>query len=176
MWHMKTQEDYKKFIRDVQDFPTKGVVFRDISPLLADRDAFFEASTKMAISLPIPQYYVGLDARGFLFASAMAVGYSGVVMCRKQGKLPGSCVSQTYSLEYGASALEMQRGVIPEGSSVIIVDDVLATGGTALCAVNLCRSLGLKVIGASFLIEVSSLGGKSVLEDEGVEVYTLLTY
>ena len=162
----------------IEDFPKKGVSFRDISPLLADSEQMKEAIFWMTKLNASPDYYIGLDARGFIFAGAMTLltCNAGVLMCRKQGKLPGNCVKEKYSLEYREDVLELQKDVVEEGARVIIVDDVLATGGSALCAANLCKKAGLEVVGITVLMELSELGGRTVLEKEGYKVESLLKY
>ena len=124
---------YKDYVIEVPDFPIQGVNFKDISPLLADQETFRSAIVEMGDLVgKVPDYWIGIDARGFIFASALAVYFGGgVVMCRKKGKLPPPVISESYDLEYGTSTLEMKGG----SGTAVIVDDVLATGGT-LRAVN----------------------------------------
>ena len=142
---------YKRFIKEVPDFPIKGVNFKDISPLLADQQAFISAVTDMGRRVRNPDYWVGIDSRGYIFASALALHFGGGVICaRKEGKTPGEFVSKTYDLEYGTATLELQPG---EGE-VVIVDDVLATGGTLQAANDLAEGAGYKVVGNLVLVDL----------------------
>lgn len=157
--------DLKQYIGATPDFPKKGVLFRDIQPLLANPKAFVE--TVDALSAPwkgMIDVVVGLDARGFLFAGAIAAKLGvPLVMARKKGKLPGETISVEYELEYGSASLEMGLGLIPPGAQVLIVDDLLATGGTAEAACRLVEKCGGAVVGCSFVIELLGLGGKEKL-------------
>ena len=142
---------YKKFVKEVQDFPIKGVNFKDISPLLSDQQMFLSAIVDMGKRVRLPDYWVGIDARGFIFASALSIIFGGgVLMCRKRGKLPGPTVSYKYKTEYSTDELEMKSG----NGKVIIVDDVLATGGTLQTVNNLCRAAGYLVIDKLVLIDL----------------------
>jgi adenine phosphoribosyltransferase len=142
---------YKRFIKEVSDFPIRGVNFKDISPLLADQQAFVSAVTDMGRRVRNPNYWIGIDSRGYIFASALALHFGGGVICaRKEGKTPGEFVSKTYDLEYGTATLELQPG---EGE-VVIVDDVLATGGTLQAANDLAEGAGYKVVGNLVLVDL----------------------
>jgi len=143
---------YKNYITEVPDFPIQGVSFKDISPLLADQETFRSAIAEMGDLVgKIPDYWIGIDARGFLFASALATYFGGgVVLCRKKGKLPPPVVSESYTLEYGASTLEMKGG----HGTAVIVDDVLATGGTLLCTNKLAKRAGYDVKDNLVLIDL----------------------
>ena len=142
---------YKRFIKEVPDFPIRGVNFKDISPLLADQQAFISAVTDMGRRVRNPNYWVGIDSRGYIFASALALHFGGGVICaRKEGKTPGEFVSKTYDLEYGTATLELQPG---EGE-VVIVDDVYATGGTMNAAEDLCKLSGYEVIGSVCFLNI----------------------
>ena len=142
---------YKRFIKEVPDFPIRGVNFKDISPLLADQQAFISAVTDMGRRVRNPNYWIGIDSRGYIFASALALHFGGGVICaRKEGKTPGEFVSKTYDLEYGTATLELQPG---EGE-VVIVDDVLATGGTLQAANELAEGAGYKVVGNLVLVDL----------------------
>ena len=146
---------YKEYIKDVPDFPKEGISFKDISPLLSDREIFKSVINKMAYSVTDPpDYWVGIDARGFIFASAISmVRGGGMVMCRKVGKLPPPTESYSYQLEYGEDTLEIQPG----NGSVVIVDDVYATGGTMEAVEKLCEKAGYKVIDKLCLIDLQYL-------------------
>jgi adenine phosphoribosyltransferase len=145
--------NFKDYIREIPDFPKPGVSFKDISPLLKST-WFHYAINLMAGIVEAPDYWVGIDSRGFIFASAIAstVG-GGLVMCRKQGKLPPPIVSQSYSLEYGEDTLEIQPGI----GKVVIVDDVFATGGTMNVAEQLCIKAGYDVVDKLVLIDLKYL-------------------
>ncbi len=160
--------DLKKFIRSVPDFPIAGILFRDISPLLADADAFDFALNAMAKewSGKGVTKVAGFDARGFVFGSPLARQMKlPFVMLRKPGKLPGKTLSVSYGLEYGTDVLEMGIGAVSAGDSVLLVDDLLATGGTALAGAHLVEKAGGKVAGYAFAIELDGLGGKEKLAD-----------
>ena len=145
-------DGYKKFIKEYPNFPINGVNFKDISPLLADQQMFLEVIVDMGRRVRNPDYWVGIDSRGYLFSSALATQFGGGVVCaRKEGKTPGEFVSKTYDLEYGTATLELQPG---EGE-VVIVDDVLATGGTLQAANELAEGAGYKVVGNLVLVDLN---------------------
>jgi len=144
-------DGYKRFIREYPNFPVDGVNFKDISPLLADQQMFLEVIVDMGRRVRNPDYWVGIDSRGYLFSSSLATQFGGGVICaRKEGKTPGEFVSKTYDLEYGTATLELQPG---EGE-VVIVDDVLATGGTLQAANDLAEGAGYKVVGNLVLVDL----------------------
>ena len=158
--------DLRAFVRDVPDFPTPGILFRDITPLLADPAAF--AAAVEAMSEPFrssaAEKVVGIEARGFMFGAAIARALGlGFVHARKPGKLPGATERVSYGLEYGSDGLEIHTDALSRGQRVLIVDDVLATGGTAAAASELVERLGARVAALSFLIELAALGGRSRL-------------
>ena len=164
--------DLTAHIRPIPDFPKPGILFRDITPLLADAAAFAEAIGRMAE----PWRGAGLDAiaaveaRGFLFAGPLALALDvGVVPVRKPGKLPADTIAHEYELEYGRDRLEMHSGVLRPGSRVLVVDDVLATGGTAAACMRLIEAGGGEVVGAAFLVEIEPLGGRERLAPHRVE-------
>jgi adenine phosphoribosyltransferase len=165
----KTLEDY---VLAVPDFPKEGVLFRDMSPLLAEPEAFRELVGRLSheIKRADTSKVVGLESRGFLFgiAVAQALGLP-FVTARKAGKLPGETVSIGYALEYGEQKLELQRESIKPGERVAIIDDLLATGGTAHAAAQLIQELGGSVSGFFFAIELESLGGRARLSGATVE-------
>ena len=145
-------DGYKKFIKEYPNFPVDGVNFKDISPLLADQQMFLEVIVDMGRRVRNPDYWVGIDSRGYLFSSALATQFGGGVVCaRKEGKTPGEFVSKTYDLEYGTATLELQPG---EGE-VVIVDDVLATGGTLQATNDLAEGAGYKVVGNLVLVDLN---------------------
>ncbi len=159
-------ERLRSAIRDVEDFPKKGIVFKDITPILAD-GALFRGSIdlllKMSAEKPIDKV-VGIDARGFIFGAAAAdrIG-AGFVPIRKKGKLPWKCVEQSYALEYGEACVEIHQDAVRPGERVLVIDDLLATGGTAAAALKLLTGLGADVVEIAFLIELSFLKGREKL-------------
>lgn len=167
----------KSIIRDVPDFPKPGIVFKDITPLLADHKAFSELIGAFAAAYRGAGVtkVLGIEARGFLLAApiAMALG-AGIVPVRKKGKLPYKRVSASYALEYGTDTLEMHEDAVKPGEKVLVVDDVLATGGTAAAVCEMVDKLGGKVAGVAMLIELGFLNGRQKLA--GRDVYSLIKY
>jgi adenine phosphoribosyltransferase len=172
-------------IRVVPDFPKPGILFRDVTPLIGDRLGLaitIDKLTKAAGPL-YPSMIVGIESRGFIFGAPLAHGLkTGFAPARKPGKLPYKSTRQDYSLEYGTGTLEMHDDAVA-GHDVLIVDDLLATGGTARAAANLCEHLGARVVGFLFVIELQALGGRGLLEGYGwscmavpAPVVSLLTY
>ncbi len=160
-------------IRDVPDFPSPGVMFRDITPALADGAALTTIATELAALVGVADVVVGVEARGFLIGAAVAVvAGTGVVPVRKAGKLPRVAAARTYELEYGTATLELPADTVGAGSRVFVVDDVLATGGTAAAACALLSDVGAEVEGVGFLLELAALGGRDRLA--GVPVHALL--
>ena len=159
--------DLRSFIRDVPDFPSPGILFRDITPLLASPAAFEEAVSAMTrpFQHDPPEKVLGIEARGFMFGAAMARQLGvGFVPVRKPGKLPRKTFRVSYGLEYGQDSLEIHADACRAGETVLIVDDVLATGGTARAAGELADRLGAQVAGMVFFIELEGLMGRSRLE------------
>ena len=168
--------DYKQFIADVPDFPKPGILFKDIMPLFANPPAFRSVVYTMA------DYWkrdidgvVALDARGFLFGAPLALEL-GIPFApvRKSGKLPGKVHSIDYGLEYGTDKVDIQENAFPKGSRILIVDDVLATGGTAKAAAELVERIGCRVAGFAFLIELADLGGREKIS--AYHIQSLVTY
>lgn len=169
--------DLQRLIRDVPDFPAAGVVFKDITPLLADGPALRRCLD--ALAAPFAGCGVtkvlGVEARGFILATPVAASYgAGFVPVRKAGKLPWEVEQQEYALEYGTDRLEIHRDAVRPGEKVVIVDDVMATGGTAAAAARLVERLGGEVVGFSFLIELAFLHGRAAIA--GHEAAAVLTY
>lgn len=165
---MTSSEDLKKYVRDVPDYPQKGIIFRDITPLLGEKNIFREVVDLMSKSWVAnpPDLVAAVEARGFIPGAAMAVKLgAGFVPIRKTGKLPWMTVMESYELEYGTDQLEVHSDAVQPGQKVLIVDDVLATGGTASAAVRLVRKLGADVVGVEVLIELSYLEGRKRLTD-----------
>lgn len=164
-------------IRVIPDFPKPGIVFKDITPLLADPKTFSESCQEIADLAEQVDYLAGIEARGFIFAAAAAsISKKGFIPIRKLGKLPGETISQSYDLEYGQATLEIHANIIPAGRKVLIVDDVLATGGTAIAAIDLILQARLIPVGACFLIEIAGLGGRSRINQAhgGLQISTIL--
>lgn len=164
---MTTPEQLKQFIRDVPDYPQQGIIFRDITPLLGDKKIFAEVVELMSRTWVDvkPDLIAAIEARGFIPGAAMAVHLgAGFVPIRKTGKLPWRTILETYELEYGTDQLEVHADSVKPGQKVLIVDDVLATGGTASAAVRLMRKLGADVVGVQVLIELGYLGGRGRLD------------
>ncbi|HPR63611.1 MAG TPA: adenine phosphoribosyltransferase [Thermoanaerobaculia bacterium] len=167
----------EKYIRDVPDFPKEGILFKDITPLLNDLYAFTTAVEAMADVARKwkAEKIVGIESRGFIFGSAVAYNLGiGFVPVRKPGKLPFTTIQETYSLEYGTDALEMHTDAFRKGERAVIIDDLLATGGTARAAFRLAESGGAEVMGAIFLVELAFLNGRDALK--GKRVHTFISY
>ena len=164
-------------VRDIPDFPEPGIVFKDITPVLADHEAFGELIAALADAyrqLPIDRV-AGIEARGFTLAAPVALQLgAGFVPLRKPGKLPWTTINQAYNLEYGTDALEMHVDGIGAGEQVLIVDDVIATGGTAAAAVNLIERVGGKIAGLAVFIELGFLNGRAAID--GVPFHALIRY
>lgn len=169
--------DLKEKIREIPDWPEKGINFKDITPLLQDKKAFRIAIDKMADPYlkEKPDIIVGIDARGFILSAAIAYKLgTGLSIIRKKGKLPHKTVSQDYTLEYATNTIEMHEDAIKKGDKVLIVDDVLATGGTMQATAEIIELLGGKIIGIDFLIELDFLKGRDKLRD--YKINSLLHY
>ena len=167
----------RELIRDVADYPQPGVLFKDISPLLADHVAFAGAVDAIVAhhGRGTIDKVVGIEARGFIVAAPVAYHFgAGFVPMRKQGKLPAPTFSASYALEYGEAVLEVHQDALEKGERVLIVDDVLATGGTVASAASLVARAGAVVAGVSVLLELAALGGRERLAD--LDVHALLTY
>ena len=164
-------------VRDIVDFPEKGIVFRDITTAVKDPKAL-----KFMIDFLTEQfedkkidYVAGVESRGFVFGSALAYNLgAGFIMVRKPGKLPADVISQEYSLEYGTDKIEIHADAVEPGKNVLVIDDLLATGGTVDAACKLLKKAGANVVGAGFIIELSDLGGREKLKD--IEVTSMIQY
>jgi adenine phosphoribosyltransferase len=169
--------DLRTKIREVPDFPTPGVDFKDITPLLADAAALKQTVAELAewVKAKQPDLVLGAEARGFILGAAIAEAAGvGFVPARRPGKLPPETVSASYVLEYGENSLELHPDLIPRGSKVVIHDDVLATGGTVEAICKLVTQLGAEVVGACFIIELGFLGGRERLN--GTDLHALIKY
>jgi adenine phosphoribosyltransferase len=169
------------FIRDVADFPEPGIVFKDITPLLADPGAFakvvdeFSSLASSSAIGPVDKI-VGIEARGFILAAPVAVALGvGFVPVRKEGKLPGATLQGSYALEYGEATIEVVTDAFAPGDRVLVIDDVLATGGTAVATIDLVRLAGADVVGMAVLLELSFLAGRSRVAAGGDDVHALIT-
>ncbi|HEX9712710.1 MAG TPA: adenine phosphoribosyltransferase [Actinomycetota bacterium] len=175
---MRSPEDLlRSRVRDVPDFPKPGIVFKDITPLLADPVAMSTAIDEIVVGLRrgTIDKVVGVEARGFIIAAPVAYHMAaGFVPVRKRGKLPWETRAESYTLEYGEETLEIHEDAIVPGERVAIVDDVLATGGTALATARLVEALGGRVVGLAFVIELASLNGREQLD--GYDFFSLLRY
>lgn len=170
--------DLKALIRTIPDFPTQGIQFRDITTLLLDSDGFAQTIERMTAMVDGPiDAVAAIEARGFVFGAAIAreIG-AGIVLVRKRGKLPGGTVSVDYALEYGSDSLEMHDDAIPQGARVLVVDDLIATGGTVLAAVKLLRGAGAEVGQSLFVIDLPDLGGSAKLREAGVSSDSLFEF
>jgi adenine phosphoribosyltransferase len=168
--------DLKEHIRGIPDFPKPGILFYDISTLLAHPKAWHSAVEQLGemIAPYKPDLLVGIESRGFLTAAPLALHLgTGFVMVRKKGKLPGDCVSYTYDLEYGSDTIEIQADAIQPGQRVVVLDDLLATGGTLEATVELIRKVGGEVACAACIIELTALKGREKVE---VPIHTLVSY
>jgi adenine phosphoribosyltransferase len=174
---VSSAEDLRALIREVPDFPKPGILFYDITTLLRDPAAFHEVIDRMADAVKDEriELVVGMESRGFIFAAPLAdrLG-AGFVPVRKLGKLPAETIEVEYDLEYGTATLEVHRDAITAGQRVLIVDDLLATGGTVLGTIELVRRLGGEIAGLSFMVELTALGGRAKLGE--FSIHTLLAY
>ena len=171
-------DDLKALVRTIPDFPKPGIQFRDVTTLLLDPAGLSSSVEALAATIDGPVDLVAaIDARGFAIGGALAVRLgAGLLLVRKDGKLPGKTIAEDYALEYGSDRLQMHVDACAPGARVLVVDDLIATGGTALAAVRLVRRAGGTVIGARFLIDLSSLGGADVLRAEGVDAISLMAF
>jgi adenine phosphoribosyltransferase len=166
-----------RLIRAIPDFPIPGILFRDITPLLGDAQGFRSMIDTFAASFreAKPDYVVGIEARGYMIGSAVAYALgAGFVPVRKPGKLPGETFSEAYELEYGTNTVEIHADAIAHGKRVLVIDDLLATGGTLAATLRLLSRLGAEVVGVAVLIELAGLNGRAALPD--VDVTAFITY
>lgn len=174
-----TPEELRAAIRTIADYPKPGVLFRDITTLLGDARAFHSAVELLArpwLAAGVNRI-AGIEARGFILGGALAARLgAGFVPIRKKGKLPHATVRVAYSLEYGLDEMEMHRDAVGAGEDIVLVDDLIATGGTAAGAVQLLRSLGARVLAACFIVDLPDLGGSAKLEALGVPVQTIVAF
>ena len=170
--------DLRRHIRTIADYPKPGIQFRDITTLLLDGPAFAATITQLAAQVVGPvDLIAGIEARGFVFGAALADRLScGLVLLRKKNKLPGAVIGVNYALEYGQDRIEMHADAVAAGARVLVIDDLIATGGTALAAVQLLRMVGAEVTAAAFVIDLPALGGATRLREAGVAVSALVEF
>jgi adenine phosphoribosyltransferase len=171
--------DIKRYIRTIPDYPKPGILFRDITTLLANLHAFRAAVDELMWPFLRSEvdYVAGIEARGFILGGAVAHALGrGFVPIRKKGKLPARVIGQEYSLEYGVDTIEIHADAIGSGDRVLLVDDLVATGGTATAAIDLIRKSGGEVVAAAFVIDLPDLGGSERLRGKGVKVHTLVSF
>ncbi len=169
--------DLRAYVRDVADFPRPGILFRDVTPLLADAAALREAVHRLAEPFRAAgvERVLGVESRGFLLGAPVALELgAGLAIARKPGKLPRRTLGVSYALEYGTDRLEMHADAMEPGQRVLVVDDLIATGGTAAATLRLARSAGADVVGCAFLIELAALGGRAQLDAK--RVHAVLEY
>lgn len=171
--------DLKHYIRTVPDFPKKGIMFRDVMTLFSNSETFIETIDQLIDCWADKNVgaIAGIDARGFIIGGALAYNMRvPFVALRKKGKLPSDTISQDYELEYGTETLEIQRDAVTPGASVLIVDDLIATGGTALAGIKLLQALGAEVVGCGFVINLPELGGAEKIQSLGLETRSLMAF
>ena len=169
--------DLKEHIRDIPDFPKEGIIFKDISTLLKNKDAFAHSIDVLAKQFEKERvdYVVGVEARGFIFGSALAYKLgAGFIPVRKKGKLPYKTRSVTYALEYGSDTLEIHEDAVPPNARVLVVDDLLATGGTIKAVTDLLKSQKAQIVSVAFIVELQFLKGKEKLRD--LPVFSIIQY
>jgi adenine phosphoribosyltransferase len=171
-------DDLKALVRTIPDFPRPGIQFRDVTTLLLDGRGFRMAVERLAGTVgQAPDLVAGIEARGFVLGAALARELGcGLLLIRKDGKLPGATIAEDYALEYGSDRLAMHVDACAPGARVLLADDLIATGGTALAAARLVRRTGGEVVGARFLIDLPDLGGADALRAQGVDVVSLMEF
>ena len=171
--------DLKSIIRTIPDYPKPGIMFRDVTTLIEDAAALREATHQLAEPFKTAgiSKVAGIEARGFIFGVGVALELSaGFIPLRKPGKLPAETISESYALEYGEDELHMHVGTVAEGERVLLIDDLIATGGTALAGLNLLRRAKADIVAAAFIVDLPELGGADKLRKTGVDVTTLLSF
>ena len=173
-----TRDELSALVRTIPDYPKPGILFRDVTTLLLHAEGFAAAIDQLAASVAEkPDLVAGMEARGFVVATALALKLgAGLLLIRKDGKLPGATIAEDYALEYGTDRLTMHVDACTPGAKVLLADDLIATGGTALAAARLVRRAGAVVTGARFLIDLPDLGGANALRADGVAVTALTSF
>ncbi len=171
--------DLKSLVRTIPDYPKKGILFRDITTLIEHPEGFRESVERIAAQYRGQgiTHVAGIEARGFIFGAGVAIALgAGFVPIRKKGKLPGETIGQNYALEYGVDTIEIHADVVAAGHKVLLVDDLIATGGTAIAAIGLLRRTGASCDDAAFVIDLPDIGGAAKLAAEGVLVSSLMAF
>jgi adenine phosphoribosyltransferase len=171
--------DIRRYIRAIPDYPKPGIMFRDITTLLSDHHGFRASVDELVWPFLKDDidYVAGIEARGFIVGGAVAHALGrGFIPIRKKGKLPHKVIGQNYALEYGFDTIEIHEDAISKGDRVLLIDDLIATGGTAAAAIDLIRMSGGEVVAAAFVIDLPELGGADKLRDKGVKVHTLVGF
>ena len=159
--------DALSLIREIPDFPIPGILFKDITPLLADAQALSAVTDSLVGDLTSYTHVLGIEARGFILGTAIAIrGEKGFIPLRKSGKLPHTTISKSYGLEYGSDVIEAHTDALSRGARVLIVDDVLATGGTLIAAIEIAQELGADIVEVVVLLEIAALGGRARIEEK----------
>ncbi len=169
----------REHVREVPDFPKKGILFLDVTTIVKDAKAFDLCIEFLAENFQNEKidYIAGIESRGFIFGAALAAKLNvGFIPIRKPNKLPAETIKETYSLEYGTDTIEMHADALKSGDRVLVIDDLLATGGTAVAACNLVKRVGAEVVAAAFIIELDPLKGRKKIENNGVKVVSMLNY
>ncbi|MDF2737947.1 MAG: apt [Nitrososphaeraceae archaeon] len=171
--------DWKSLIKNFNDFPKKGVIFRDINPLFRNSAAIQEIAKQFIHQEELSKidYIAGIESRGFTVASLLAKNFNkGIILVRKVGKLPGKTIKKKYNIEYGSSVIEIQDEAIQKGQNILIADDLIATGGTAIATAELIEEMGGRVFGFAVIIELVYLKGAEILRNRGYDVRSLVKY
>jgi adenine phosphoribosyltransferase len=171
--------DWKSLIKNFNDFPKKGVIFRDINPLFRNSVAIQEIAKQFIHQEELSKidYIAGIESRGFTVASLLAKNFNkGIILVRKVGKLPGKTMKKKYNIEYGSSVIEIQDEAIQKGQNILIADDLIATGGTAIATAELIEEMGGRVFGFAVIIELVYLKGAEILRNRGYDVRSLVKY
>ena len=171
--------DIKRYIRTIPDYPKKGVMFRDITTLMSDPHGFRASIDELIwpfLAMEI-DYVVGIEARGFILGGAVAHELGrGFIPIRKKGKLPFKTIGKDYSLEYGVDRVEIHSDAIKKGDKILLIDDLIATGGTAVAATDLLHESGAEIVAAAFIVDLPDLGGAQKLRNKGIKLHTLVSF